>query len=607
VRVYRYGLLPPTAGEATIATQCDLAWRFACALFRLNEAYRQAREARATEQPHAAPLREEWQRLKAGIDEDRTILRQLGTGKPRRRRPRSPADEEAAAALRQRIRERQARRKDLWPQVKAERGRLREAGYFAEIDAAHHAALEDLRHRFVDAGLFWGQQLLVEQAEQQRQQAGRDGRPPQRWDVVGIQIQAASATTYPPKGLMPVGAVQATKADPRVWISPQAQPVPGRRGAPLPRLRLRISAAGSPMEWAEWPIILHRPLGAVGYTPQTRALPKRAREWVIAEGAMVRWVKVTRTYIGPDVRWEAHITVDGPDPIPRAGTRVLAVRPTFARGPNNSLIVAEFWDASGTLPPFALHPHILGEGPPGTGTGGFAGADRLQSIRDRERDTLITALRDWQAAWKPIPACWPTTLERWQSCQRLRAFVQTTWAQARVDGDESLYAMASRWAAHDAHLWRWARHALTTAIARRDHEVRVRAATLLSHYDILKIPTIEKVNYRRIARRHSAPEQEQELSDKGSHQRVWAAPGRLRERFIQAALARGLRVVETDPGRPEEIYRERPSDAPRRTTARAARFAKRHKKLRDAGAAAATRAPDKDGSEPPLADGGLST
>src|SRR5690606_32548115 len=144
------------------------------------------------------------------------------------------------------------------------------------------------------------------------------------WGAVGIQIQG---------GVSPSDLAD----DPRVSITSAAQPVPGRKGRPQPRLRLRIAPNNGT---AEWPIILHRPLPPEG---------------------SLRFVKVTAERLGRQGRWSAHFTVNLPDPVPAlpegVDGRVVAVRPTFARV-GNELIVAEMADTSGPLPAEALHPAI---------------------------------------------------------------------------------------------------------------------------------------------------------------------------------------------------------------------------------------------------------
>lgn len=518
VKVYKYGLLPPTAGAEVIAQQCDLAWRSAVARLRVYEAYRDRREALYQQQSELLARVAE---LRQRLAEARASLRRLRTG---RRAP----DSGEAALLKAQICAAAESLRAAREDAKGERQRVREAGGLAALDRDLKADYLSLARAFAAAGLFWGQRQLVEAAHDQRVKARDRLQVPQQWGAVGLQLQ----------GGLPVDRLA---SDPRVSISPDATPIPGRHGQPRQRLRMRI-APGNGV--AEWPIIMHRPLPA---------------------GAVLRFAKVVCESVGRRVVWTAHLTLAMPDVETRTDGEAVAIRPTFARRTDGWLIVSEGHDAAGPLIPFALHPRI---------EGALAKVADLRSIRDKERDQVLAAIEAWRQAVQPEG--WPATIARWESCDRLRRFVRQWWAAHRVAGDEAIFAQAWAWSTQDLHLWDWERHAARKALGRRLHDYRVWAAGLAAQYAELVIPATD---YRVVAKRKSTPERaETELTAAASRQRTLASPGLLRRVLVEAFRGRGGRVVELPAASSALVlWRERSSGVEKVRAARKAKFASRHR------------------------------
>lgn len=517
-KVYKYGLLPPTAGAALIEQQCDLAWRSAVARLRAYEDYRREREAILQRE---APACRELAELTEAVAGCQSALRHLRTGAAK------PKTDEALF-LQAQIQHGRERLKGLRPLAREQRAALRSSGRFEALDAKLKATYLFLAQSFAQAGLFWGQRQLVESAHDQRIKARDRLRIPDQWGAVGIQLQGGLAT-------------EAVAGDPRLTITPEAYPIPGRGGKPRPRLRLRI---GPENGTAEWPLIQHRPLPA---------------------GGSIRFTKVTAERVGRQVRWSVHLTVNESEPDENiTHGRAIAVRPTFT-DIGGVLVAHESADDTGALAPYALHPSVAG---------GLERVRGLRAVRDKGRDQVLALLAEWQRQGNPLPSCWPSAIARWESCDRLRQFVLTTWAKARGSGDEPVFAVAAEWAKHDAHLWDWERHAAARALARRLHLYRVEAAHLAETYDVLVVPD---TNYAQVAVRRATPERESELSAQGSRQRTLVSPGLLRQCLIQAFLGRGKQVVSVSGGAsPAEMLRERSSGRPITLTARAAKFVKRH-------------------------------
>lgn len=526
-KVYRYGLLTPTAGAELIDQQMDLAGRSAAARMR---AYHDYCDARDDIYAHYAAAHTEMAALEGQIQMLRKALRA----------DKRQTDLKATIhALRQRLREVRQR-------ANTERAAVRAQGKLATLDAALKAEYLRLARLFTNAGLFWGQRQLVEAAHDQRVKTSRGQKPPVRtgFHAVGIQIAG---------GIAPA----ALAMDPRCSIT-DAQPVPGRMGQPRPRLRLRI---GPHNGIAEWPIILHRD---------------------IPPDASIRFVKVTRRQVGFHTQWEAHLTVTIPDIIaPDDDGTAVAVKPRFRYDEATSaLVAADACGSDGQRSVYAVSSEVVD---------GIRLVCTLQSIRDRNRDAFLPALVAWMAETKPPH--FPSTIARWESCNRLRAFVQGYWATHRLAGDESIFAQASAWARQDAHLWTWAANQRQKVLARRTHEYREWAARLAARYSTVVVDT---VNYAHLAMRHARPEADSVLHKRASQQRMLAAPGMLRAAVVQAFQARGKRVVEVDPSDVETMLRERAGGREKTVGVRRAKFATRHRSSMAQASASAAH-------EPPLA------
>lgn len=519
VKVYKYGLLAPTAGAELVERQMDLAWRSAVARVRLETEYR---ERRAALERSALPTVAKIAGLTEDVERMRAALRQLRTG---REKPNTPE----AVLLTSEVRRVREQIKAFRPDAARERAAFREAGELEALETWRKGEMLGAAQAFAAAGLFWGQRQLVESAHDQRRKVWGDRlKVPQGWGAVGIQMQ----------GKLPVPEIV---GDTRIEIT-APQPVPGRAGKARERLRLRI---GQNDGVAEWPIILHRELPA---------------------DAKVCFVKVTREEVGRQIRWAAHFTLDMPDPVPAVdGGSAVAVAPRFVAVEDGAgLCVADLMGSDGYATRYLLHPEIVG---------GLRRAEDLQAIRDKRRDVMLKAVTAWAGEHETAPG-WPTHIAMWESCDRLRAFIFGWWAQNRTAGDEAIYREAEAWAYQDRHLWDYARHAARGAIDRRTHDYRVWAKTLADRYDTLIVP---EHDYRPMAVRRAEPEREKELSRKASRQRTMASPGMLRAILVAAFTSRGKRVLESPHTDAETMLRERSGGVEKAVAARKAKFHARHR------------------------------
>lgn len=209
-RVFRYGLLPPTLGAATVADQMRAAHRYHNALVEIELARREAE--RAVLHAHGGLLRSAASSAAPPPDNEGVERDALLTTRRALR-----LDPVAVAALQR-------------------------------VNAA--ATLRRTAARAA-SGVYWGTYLQVERAVDASRRA--PGVPRfRRWKGTGfvaVQLQ---------QGLDVVTALGCLDRRFRLDLSPQ--PIAARHGRPLGRIRLRVASERRNPVWAEWPIVYHRPL-----------------------------------------------------------------------------------------------------------------------------------------------------------------------------------------------------------------------------------------------------------------------------------------------------------------------------------------------------------
>lgn len=534
--VYRYGLLSPTSGAELVADQISRAHKYYNALIEIEldrrAAVRTIMSAHDTTQIHATRVA--------------VLADQLGVARAGLRGRKGEALAEARAEVRTIAAELKMARADLKSAKIALRGDTAISAAIAAVNESHHQRARDAR---AACEVYWGTYLLIEQAADAARKAVVDPRF-RRWNggagAVGVQIQ----------GGMPASDLIGGD-DSRIRITTSPAPIPGRGGKPRQRLLLRVGSDGRAPVWAEWPVILHRPL---------------------PDDARIKWAKVVAERVASHLRWSLHLTLEVPGPLaqsPVAGG-VAAVdlrwsRVTTAEG-EDQIRVAGWCDSDGGGAEIYLDRGVAGQ---------LAKASDLRSIRDQNFNTALTALASWLRAQDTLPDEMRERAERistWRSAGRLAALI-LWWREHRFSGDVEAFTLAEEWRSHDKHLWEWEANSRRKAIARRRDGYRVFAAHLARTYDTL---VIERLDLRALAA-VPAPESERENIPIGRAQRVEAAPSELRAACVHAFAAAGKAVVTVPPSGPATsllaAWREGSSVEAQPVTARVSRF----KRLRAAG------------------------
>lgn len=283
-------------------------------------------------------------------------------------------------------------------------------------------------------------------------------------------------------------------------------------------VRLRVGSAGRDPIWAEWPVLMHRPL------------PRYS---------VITWAKVTKKRVADNDRWELHLTVKGEREALRPRNDVCGVGAVAVdigwRLFDNGLRVAYAIDEHGTESEERLIPGVLS---------GLRKVEDLASIRDKRLNELQEQLVPWlKAACRSQVA--PEefrervkTISQWRPAARFAALLKY-WATARWPGDAFGFDLLNAWRCRDLHLWRWQAHQRDKSLARRKHQYRNYAARMARRYRVL---VIEHFNLADTQKHHDPEDEKPEIKAARQQQRD-AACYELRECLVQAFRNRGGKIV----------------------------------------------------------------
>lgn len=493
-RVYLYGLLPPTPACAPLVEQqMGRAHRYRNVLVEIERERRaKVREVMAAH-PDMAPLEEQ---VNALVAERETALQAL---------PRKAARNDPARAN---VRAMATRIRDLRGQIKAARKAvLADAEVARQLAEADEFSRERVRRARATCNVYWGTYLLQE-ADADR--ARMERMPPKfhRWTGEGrvsVQLQ---------------GGLEQDKmwgGDTRMQIDPVApeahdplSPRGVRRRAHRTVLRLRVGsdAQRGPI-WAEWPMLMHRPL------------PK---------GAIIKVATVSRRYRNCTTwDWQVLLTVSIPDesarPAPAAG--VVALNLGFCERPDGSLragylVGDDGWTQEIVVP--ASTSELLGK------------CDSIRSFRDKNLDAMRPLLSAWRqdqnlaferVCRDVIAACETTppeldgafyrlamyivngghslpswlheriqSVHAWRSHDRFRKLA-LTWRDRRFPGDHAAYELLEVWRYRDQHLEHYESGMRRRTLLRRREGYRIIAAAAAARYRTLLVDDTDLRHFQR--------------------------------------------------------------------------------------------------------------
>lgn len=487
--VYKYGLRPPTMNADLVRAQMRAGHDYRNRLIEIERQRRAAiRPLLGTPELEAAV-----QKTQLEVEEaDREIRRLRSATRSRsetkEQRERLSLAKVARAAAKAALSE-ERKRLNTDPAIQAAKDRINE-----ENGAAKRAA------RNAPETPYWGTYLLSEDAMQKAVAdtplfSGMEPNDPRfrRWageGAVGVQLQ----------GGLPVSGVFG--ADTQLQIVAAKPPPPRKDGKPVKVgtkdfrvLRVRVGSEGRMPIWAEFPMLMHRPL---------------------PHDAIIKTVVVKLHKQARFERWLVYFTVSAEAEEPTCGTGAVAIDVGWRSMGDGSLRVATWMGEDGRRGELRLSADNIKR---------LRKPEDLRRIRDLQFDGAKAALANAVAKMAKIPD-WLTealtTLHAWKSQARLARVCQQ-WAENRFEGDEEIFfsladptnrdekGHRADWLGKDRHLWEYEAGAQRRALANRKQGYRVWAKELSLRYRTI---VWEDFDLRRIAERPDKVENETARSNR---------------------------------------------------------------------------------------------
>jgi hypothetical protein len=485
IRIYEYGLLPPTLNEQLVEDQMRAGHRYRNALVEIERERRERVAAVMTGHVDTEPLADEI----ATLSEERERLRLQIRKHRATTRSRSEAAEDRA-----RVRDLGARLKDLRAQLRAAKATIAAdpeiQAKLAEIEKWSRNRVKEERAR---CGAYWGTYLLAEAAADQ---ARKSKTPPRfaRWTGEGrvsVQLQGGME-------------IDELATDTRLQIHMASDHRTGRRAGTRRKLRLRIGSDGRAPIWAEWPMIMHRPLPE-GSRIKTATVQRRRRD--------------CRTW-----DWRVQILVDIPDGSARSAPDGGAVALNLGWAQVEGGIRAGYVRGTdGRAREVVLPRSIIDR---------IEKSESIRSIRDRALDAMQPALIEAIGAIAGPPQDLVERCEHmhaWRSPARFAALARW-WRERRFDGDAEAYDILESWRYRDEHLQRYEAGLLRGALGHRREVYRTLAAELARTYRMLVVDDTDL----RAMQRSPAPESERTEIDVAKRNQRHAAGSELRAALVSA-------------------------------------------------------------------------
>jgi len=541
MKVYQYGLLPPTDNNVLVREQMRAAHRYQNELIKIERDRRDAE--RALMEQHRGLQWLTWAAQYADAEcEAATQAIKSARAKTRSRSESDAAKEIHAAA--------KIRRREALRTLAFGRALVRASSDANTIYEEVNAKVKTARAACKTLGPYWGSYLLSEKAAEdatfevvngmRRKMPLYDGTEPRnphfkRWTgdgAVSVQLQGGMTVAEALGG-----------EDTQLRILNNGTSKNGRRA--FARLMLRVSSDGRNPIWAEWPMVMHRPL---------------------PEGARIKVATVSCRRDGHRERWTCEITLDTLPVAPHSGSRLAVGVDLGWRAFGDELRVCYWCGEDGAEGELRLDAAVTQrpERPANqhrrsvrTSFGTMQQLTKASELR-AQRDINFNAARDALVAWlrtaempewmraltvkrgetPPSQAQALAYLVQWRAPARLGR-LRWRWLDARIDGDTDAFAALSAWEKQDRHLWQWETDQRHQALERRKHLYRNFAAQMAKRYSVL---VLEKFNLSKMAKRPDIDEAAD--SDAAQSQRYRAATSILRDALCNAFLSSGGSVEE---------------------------------------------------------------
>ena len=515
-RVYTYGLLDPRVNADLVEDQIRKAHRYRNILVEIERDRRAEVRVALSSHPDVEPISIEVDQIVTAREQIRDQIRRANAHK----RGRADVQEQRAA-----FREVSARLKDARARLKAAKDMIRDdAEVQRKIEAADERANDRIRKERATCNVYWGNYLLQEAAADD---ARKEKTPPQfrRWTGEGrvsVQLQGGISLAD-------------LSRDTQVQLHPGRPLKEGRavpRDARVLRLRVGSDEKKHPI-WAEWPMILHRPLPE-GARIKVVTVHKRRRDCRSWE-----WTATFQVVIAEDQRSQGLVPEGG----------VIALNLGFTGNYEHlggALRAGYLVDAAGCAQEVVLPESVVDR---------VRQSEAIRSQRDDNlnhlRAELVAWLREHEAElpeWivdrcvlsRPVEGeerrrCWP--IEQWKSFGRFVALARL-WRDKRGPdqvgsgqwNDEAGYALIEKWRYRDEHLERYESGMRRGALLHRREVYRLVAADLASKYQMLVVGSTDLRELQRSPR----PEEKRVEIASAKYQQRLVAGSELRGALINA-------------------------------------------------------------------------
>lgn len=534
-KVYVYGLQAPTLNADVVADQMWRAHQYYNTLVEIERERRDAiRKVLGNTSAEVETLEAQRQAISSAIVETREAIKRL------RAVTRKRSD---TAEMRAKVRELTSQEREARKAVREARRRDRETGV-SSVDKAYLKTTEESTIAKVKAaqaasGLYWGTYNLVKQARDASRKAleglwvfdaGVGGHVPhdpsfRRWKgegAVAVQIQY-------PKGTEPFTYEKLLAAtDSRlqlVLLSPHAAPNRNSKHRDTRRFgtfRMRVlSDAERQPVWAEWPIVVHRPL------------PEKAK---------INHATVKHYKVADRSKWELHLGVDVPESTEKeCGHGAIAVDVGW-RKMGEETRMAYCVDDAGRTYDVMLDPEVPRR---------LAKVESLQEDRQRCQNVLQIKLEVAVAKLLQDPSlkeetAWladaTTHLKLWKAPRRF-VNLRNAWKGNRFAGDTMAFDLLETWYHRDRHLWQWMEFQRRKAYKRREDQQKRLACEFSKRYDTLVLEDFDK----RETQKAGATESEKVTSPKVRKQQNSVATSSLCHFLTCAFGTRGGTIWKVDP------------------------------------------------------------
>ena len=479
MRVYKFGLKRPLVNAPLVEEQLFQGHRYKNSLIEIEIKCRDAaRKVLLQREDSISKYKEASTKARDSLRQAETELKNLRA--ETRRRADTQEMRAHVAALRERALEAYAAEKAARKLVELSK----EAK--TELDDIYNRAHQEILEARNSSGVFWGTYLRIEDAMDQSKRSIPlyvydrknhemvPGNPQfRRWDgtgMVAVQLQ---------RGLSASKVLECTDTRLQISLLPRAET--GSKNSQKRRfgtVRLRVGSDGKKPIWAEWPLLMHRPL------------PK---------DAVLTWAVITRTLLAGKDRWELHLSLNTQDvnEYDKCGNGVVAVNFGWRAKSDGTRRVAYWKDSDGREGEFFEDARVLGA---------LRKVEDLASIRATSFNELKKLLKA-QLAELSIPE-WLREAARyidlWKGLNRPHKLLEM-WKASRWAGDEAVFESLHKWCAHDRHLYQWETHSRDQALARRKDCYRNIAAALSRRYSTL---LVDNFNLKK-TQEHKLPEDEE--------------------------------------------------------------------------------------------------